>query len=83
MLSQQSTSKNHVTSMSSKLEPAIWSNDTAELVLHVSRPVLSCHTLLSGQLSEFQQAAISHKEIVFRFRKNVQPEKGWGLLSCA
>ena len=32
---------------------------------------------------ECQQAAISQKEIVFRFRKNVQPEKGWGLLSCA
>ena len=30
-----------------------------------------------------QQAAISQKEIVFRFRKNVQPEKGWGLLSFA
>ena len=30
-----------------------------------------------------QQAAISQKEIVFRFRKNVQPKKGWGLLSCA
>ena len=29
-----------------------------------------------------QQAAISQKKIVFRFRKNVQPEKGWGLLSC-
>ena len=30
-----------------------------------------------------QQAAISQKEIVFRFRKNFPPEKGWGLLSCA
>ena len=30
-----------------------------------------------------QQAAISQKEIVFRFRKDVQSEKGWGLMSCA
>ena len=30
-----------------------------------------------------QQAAISQKEIVFRFRKDVQSEKGWGLISCA
>ena len=26
-----------------------------------------------------QQEAISQKEIVFRFRKDVQSEKGWGL----
>ena len=32
---------------------------------------------------ETQQAAISQKEIVFRFRKDVQSEKGWGLISCA
>ena len=30
-----------------------------------------------------QQAAISQKEIVFRFRKDVQSEKGWGLKCCA
>ena len=30
-----------------------------------------------------KQAAISQKEIVFRFRKDVQSEKGWGLMSCA
>ena len=36
-----------------------------------------------GTNKQIQQAAISQKEIVFRFRKNVQPEKGWGLLSCA
>ena len=30
-----------------------------------------------------QQAAISQKEIVFRFRKDVQSEKGGGLMSCA
>ena len=31
-----------------------------------------------------QQAAISQKEIVFRFRNDVQSEKGWGLMSsCA
>ena len=34
-------------------------------------------------LADVQQAAISQKEIVFRFRKNVQPEKGGGLLCCA
>ena len=27
---------------------------------------------------EFQQEAISQKEIVFRFRKDIQSEKGWG-----
>ena len=30
-----------------------------------------------------QQAAISQKEIVFRFQKDVQFEKDWGLMSCA
>ena len=30
-----------------------------------------------------QQAAISQKEMVFRFRKDVLSEKGWGLMSCA
>ena len=30
-----------------------------------------------------EQAAISQKEIVFRFRKDVQSEKGWCLMSCA
>ena len=30
-----------------------------------------------------QQAAISQKEIVFRFRKDAQSEKGWGLKCCA
>ena len=34
-------------------------------------------------LSHAQQAAISQKEIVFRFRKDVQSEKGWGLKCCA
>ena len=32
---------------------------------------------------QLKQAAISQKEIVFRFRKDVQSEKGWGLMSCA
>ena len=32
---------------------------------------------------QLQQAAISQKEIGFRFRKDVQSEKGWGLMSCA
>ena len=31
---------------------------------------------------ECQQAAISQKKIVFRFRKDVQSEKGWYLMSC-
>ena len=31
----------------------------------------------------YQQAAISQKEIVFRFRKDVQSEEGWGLKCCA
>ena len=33
--------------------------------------------------SEIQQAAISQKEIAFHFRKDIQSEKGWGLMSCA
>ena len=33
--------------------------------------------------TEYEQAAISQKEIVFRFRKDVQSEKGWCLMSCA
>ena len=36
-----------------------------------------------GNQCKWQQAAISQKEIVFRFRKDVQFEKGWGLMSCA
>ena len=34
-------------------------------------------------MKKVQQAAISQKEIVFRFRKDVQSEKGWGLKCCA
>ena len=33
--------------------------------------------------AEKEQAAISQKEMVFRFRKDVLSEKGWGLMSCA
>ena len=29
-------------------------------------------------LTQIQQEAISQKEIVFRFRKDIQSEKGWG-----
>ena len=38
---------------------------------------------LHARPEELKQAAISQKEIVFRFRKDVQSEKGWGLMSCA
>ena len=38
---------------------------------------------LLNKRKQKQQAAISQKEIVFRFRKDLQSEKGWGLMSCA
>ena len=40
-------------------------------------------TCCSDNRFQKQQAAISRKEIVFRFRKDVQSEKGWCLMSCA
>ena len=40
--------------------------------------IYMCQTLFTDK-----QAAISQKEIVFRFRKDVQSEKGWGLKCCA
>ena len=46
------------------------------------KKILEFFNELKTLYSYDQQEAISQKEIVFRFRKDVQSEKGWGLMSC-
>ena len=49
------------------------------LVLYVLSTEVFTYLKRQTQLQQEQQAAISQKEIVFRFRKDVQSEKGWCL----